>query len=78
MGEIDFGEIQQVLDDLLGQNVDFQQMAEQGAAGESPISFQKLLNMAGNLFFQEFLEQKELWIHILILAIAAAVLLHFA
>lgn len=78
MGEIDFGEIQQVLDELLGQNVDFQQMAEQGAAGKSPISFQSLLNMAGNLFFQELLEQKELWIHILILAIAAAVLLHFA
>ena len=27
MGEIDYGEIQQVLDDLLGQNVDFQNMA---------------------------------------------------
>lgn len=31
MGEIDYGEIQQVLDDLLGQNVDFQNMAEQGS-----------------------------------------------
>ena len=46
MGEIDYGEIQQVLDDLLGQNVDFQNMAEQGASGNSPISFQNLLKMA--------------------------------
>ena len=30
------------------------------------------------LFFRELMEQKELWVHILILAIAAAVLLHFA
>ena len=78
MGEIDYGEIQQVLDDLLGQNVDFQNMAEQGASGNSPISFQNLLEMAEGLFFRELMEQKELWVHILILAIAAAVLLHFA
>ena len=78
MGEIDYGEIQQVLDDLLGQNVDFQNMAEQGASGNSPISFQNLLKMAEGLFFRELMEQKELWVHILILAIAAAVLLHFA
>lgn len=51
MGEIDYGEIQQVLDDLLGQNVDFQNMAEQGASGNSPISFQNLLKMAEGLFF---------------------------
>ena len=49
MGEIDYGEIQQVLDDLLGQNVDFQNMAEQGASGNSPISFQNLLKMAEGL-----------------------------
>ena len=78
MGEIDYGEIQQVLDDLLGQNVDFQNMAEQGASGNSPISFQNLLKMAEGLFFRELMEQKELWVHILILAIAAAVLLDFA
>ena len=53
MGEIDYGEIQQVLDDLLGQNVDFQNMAEQGASGNSPISFQNLLKMAEGLFFRE-------------------------
>ena len=67
-----------MLDDLLGQNVDFQNMAEQGASGNSPISFQNLLKMAEGLFFRELMEQKELWVHILILAIAAAVLLHFA
>lgn len=61
MGEIDYGEIQQVLDDLLGQNVDFQNMAEQGASGNSPISFQNLLKMAEGLFFRELMEQKELW-----------------
>ena len=58
MGKIDYGEIQQVLDDLLGQNVDFQNMAEQGASGNSPISFQNLLKMAEGLFFRELMEQR--------------------
>lgn len=78
MEEIDFGEIQQVLDELLGKEVDFRQMAEQGAAGNSLLSVRTFIQMAGTAFFQELMEQKELWIHVLILTVAAAVLLHFA
>lgn len=78
MEEIDFGEIQQVLDEILGNGTDFQQMVGQGMQGENILSFQSLGGMLQKIFLEELLAQKQLWIHILILALAAAVLLHFA
>ncbi|MDO4260462.1 MAG: stage III sporulation protein AE [Eubacteriales bacterium] len=78
MGEIDFGELQEVLDEMLGGVVNFQDMAEKGASGESIFSWSSLAEAFQKLLFRELLEQKQLWVHILILAVAAAVLIHFA
>ncbi len=78
MEEIDFGEIQQVLDEILGTGIDFQKMAEQGMKGESFLSLETLAGFLQDVFLKELLAQKQLWLHILILALAAAVLLHFA
>ena len=78
MEEIDFGEIQQVLDEILGTGIDFRKMAEQGMKGESFLSLETLAGFLQDVFLKELLAQKQLWLHILILAVAAAVLLHFA
>ena len=78
MEEIDFGEIQQVLDEILGNGIDFQKMAEQGMKGENLLSPENLAVFLQDIFLKELLAQKQLWMHILILTVAAAVLLHFA
>ncbi len=78
MEEIDFGEIQQVLDEILGSGMDFRQMVSQGIQGENLLSVKNLGGLLQRIFLEELLAQKQLWIHILILAVAAAVLLHFA
>ena len=78
MEEIDFGEIQQVLDEILGSGMDFRQMVSQGMQGENLLSVKNLGGLLQRIFLEELLAQKQLWIHILILAVAAAVLLHFA
>ncbi|MCD8241691.1 MAG: stage III sporulation protein AE, partial [Lachnospiraceae bacterium] len=76
--EIDYGEIQQFLDGLLGDGLDFQGMVESGAMGESPLSLKSLASLVQSALFEELLAQKQLWMHILILTLAAALLLHFA
>ena len=78
MEEIDFGEIQQLLDEILGTGVDFRETAGQGMKGESFLSLKNLAVFLQDVFLEELLAQKQLWFHILILALAAAVLLHFA
>lgn len=78
MGEIDLSEIQQVLDEVLGNGMDFQQMVQQGMSGKGIISWENLGNLFQKIFLEELLTQKQMWLHILILAIAAAVLIHFA
>ncbi len=78
MGEIDFGEIQELLDEVLGRGIDFQELAEQGTKGKSLLSWDTIASLLQRVFLQELLQQKQLWMHILILAIAAAVLIHFA
>ena len=78
MEEIDFGELQQVLDEILGGGTDFQQMVSEGRKGENLLSLHRIGSLLQKLFLEELLAQKTLWIHILILAVAAAVLLHFA
>lgn len=78
MGEIDLSEIQQVLDEVLGNGMDFQQMVQQGMTGEGILSWESLCALFQKIFLEELLAQKQMWLHILILAIAAAVLIHFA
>jgi len=78
MEEIDFGEIQRVLNEILGEGMNFEQMVGQGMKGESILSWKSLGNLLEKTFFQELLAQKQMWMHILILAVAAAVLLRFA
>ena len=43
MEEIDFGGIQQVLDEILGNGVDFRQMVSQGADGGNILSWKGIL-----------------------------------
>lgn len=78
MEEIDFGDIQELLNEIFGKGMDFQGMVEQGAAGEGLISWKGLASLLQRIFLEEILAQKQMWMHILILAIAAAVLIHFA
>ncbi len=78
MEEIDFGEIQQVVNEVLGSGLDFQQMVQQGAEGENPLSWKNVALMFQQIFLEELINHKQMWVHILILAIAAAVLIHFA
>ncbi|MBS6397527.1 MAG: stage III sporulation protein AE [Clostridiales bacterium] len=78
MEEIDFGEIQRVLDEILGTGLDFQQMVKAGSEGSGLISWENGLSLVRRIFLEELMLQKQMWMHILILAIAAAVLLHFA
>ena len=59
MEEIDFGEIQQVLDEILGNGTDFQQMVGQGMQGENILSFQSLGGMLQKIFLEELLAQKK-------------------
>ncbi len=78
MDEIDFSGIQQLLDEILGTGMDFQEIVERGMQGESFLFPGYLAGFIQDVFLEELLAQKQLWIHILILAVAAAVLLHFA
>ena len=78
MDEINFDEIQQVINEVLGGGLDFQQMVQQGVEGKSPFAWKNLVLFFQRIFFEELIHQKQMWIHILILAIAAAVLIHFA
>lgn len=78
MGEIDFGEIQKLLDEVLGDGMNFGELVNRGAQGENLLSWKHLGGILQKIFLEELLVQKQLWMHILILAIAAAVLLHFA
>lgn len=78
MGEIDLSEIQQVLNEILGNGTDFQQMVQRGMTGEGILSWETLGNLFHKVFLEELLAQKQMWLHILILAIAAAVLIHFS
>lgn len=78
MEEIDLSEIQRVLDEVLGNKIDFRQMVRQGMSGEAIISWRSLAALLQDIFLKELLEQRQMWLHILILAIAAAVLIHFA
>lgn len=78
MGEIDLSEIQRVLDEVLGNGMDFQQMVQQGMEGKGILSWENLGTLFQKIFLEELLAQKQMWLHILILAIAAAVLIHFA
>lgn len=78
MEEIDFGEIQKILDEILGSGMDFQQIVRQGMEGESLLPFRSLAGQLQHIFLGELLQQKQMWMHILILAVAAAVLIHFA
>lgn len=78
MEEIDFSEIQQVLTEILGNGMDFQQMVDEGVKGGQIVSWKNMGLLLQKIFLEELLVQKQLWIHILILAVAAAVLLHFA
>ena len=78
MEQIDLSEIQELLDDILGGTVDFQQLVEQGTSGQSILSWGGILHDFGTIFLQELVIQKRLWVHVLLLAVASAVLLHFA
>ncbi len=78
MGEIDFGEIQELLDEVLGLELDFQGMVERGTSGEGVISWKSLAELVQRILFAELLEQKQMWLHILVLAVTAAVVIHFA
>lgn len=78
MDEIDFEDIQRLLDEILGGGLDFQEMVRSGMGGEGIISGKKLLMWLQHIFLDEILAQKQMWMHILILAVAAAVLVHFA
>ena len=78
MEQIDLSEIQKLLDDILGGTVDFQQLVEQGTSGQSILSWGGILHDFGTIFLQELVMQKRLWVHVLLLAVASAVLLHFA
>ena len=78
MEQIDLSEIQELLDDILGGTVNFQQLVEQGTSGQSILSWGGILHNFGTIFLQELVMQKRLWVHVLLLAVASAVLLHFA
>ncbi len=78
MEEIDYSEIQRVLDEVLGSGIQFQELAERGLSGEGIISWKQIAGFLQKAFLEELLQQRQMWIHILILAIAAAVLIHFA
>ncbi len=78
MEEIDYSDIQRVLDEILGNNMDFGQMVEAGSKGENLTLLSSLGKLFWDIFVEELFSQKQMWMHILILAIAAAVLLHFS
>ncbi len=78
MGEIDFREIQQVLDEILGSGMNFESMVLKSTEGKGLLSATDLLSGLQQLLLGELLSQKQMWIHILILAVAAAVLMHFS
>ena len=73
MEQIDLSEIQELLDDILGGTVDFQQLVEQGTSGQSILSWGGILHNFGTIFLQELVMQKRLWVHVLLLAVASAV-----
>lgn len=78
MEEIDLGEIQRLVDELTDSGIDFQQMVSQGAKGGTVFSWENIAVAVQKIFLGELLAQKELWMHLIILAVAAAVLVHFA
>ena len=78
MGDIDFSEIQQLLDELLGNGLDFGDMVMRGTEGGQLFSWESLAGFLQDTFFKELLQQRQMWVHILILTVAAAVLVHFA
>ena len=74
MEQIDLSEIQELLDDILGGTVDFQQLVEQGTSGQSILSWGGILHNFGTIFLQELVMQKRLWVHVLLLAAGIPVL----
>lgn len=78
MEQIDLSEIQELLDDILGGTVDFQQLVEQGTPGKVSFPGVGILHNFGTIFLQELSCRRRLWVHVLLLAVASAVLLHFA
>lgn len=78
MTDIDFGEIQDFLGETLGGGVDFAQLVQDASSGKGLLSGKSFIRWVEQIFLGELLQQKQLWIHILILALMAAVLMHFA
>lgn len=78
MDEIDLEDIQRLLEEILGNGFDFQEMVQSGLSGEGLLSGRKLAAWIQHIFLEEILAQRQMWMHILILAVAAAVLVHFA
>lgn len=78
MTDIDFGEIQDFLGETLGNEFDFARMVQDASNGKGLLSGKNFIGWIQQIFLGEILQQKQLWVHILILALMAAVLMHFA
>ena len=50
--EIDFGEIQRVLDEILGNRMNFREMAEQGMRGENLLSLRYAAGFLQDVFWR--------------------------
>ena len=79
LSELDFGQVQRMLDELLGtESFSFQEALKKLINGEEAISKETVQEFLRGLFFSGFERERELFAKILVLVILAAVFTNFA
>lgn len=79
LSELDFGQVQRMLDELLGtESFSFQEALKKLINGEKAISKETVQEFLRGLFFSGFERERELFAKILVLVILAAVFTNFA
>ena len=75
--QLDFSELQAAMDEILNQSFSFQDTVLALLSGEQPFTMESFLRMALSEAGRSFAQEKQIFISILVLGIAAALLTNF-
>ena len=75
--QLDFSELQAAMDEILNQSFSFQDTVLALLSGEQPFTMESFLRMALSEAGKSFPQEKQIFISILVLGIAAALLTNF-
>lgn len=77
LDDMDFTEVELVLDDVLGEDISFEQMVRELIKGQMPLNKDTFIALAQKAFLEEIDNNRESMIYILILAVLASVFTNF-